>query len=58
VLISYLSLSSFPHLQLESAWCLANIASGTSAQTKEILDNNALPKLLELLESRISMVVE
>jgi hypothetical protein len=43
--------SESPELQLEAAWTLTNIASGSSSETRAVVDADAVRHLVALLRS-------
>lgn len=50
-LISFLDCYDSPQLQLEAAWCMTNIASGSSECTAFIVRSGVIPCFVKLLET-------
>ncbi|CDO93664.1 unnamed protein product [Kluyveromyces dobzhanskii CBS 2104] len=57
-LVQFMSENQPEMLQLEAAWALTNIASGTSEQTRVVVDAGAVPLFIQLLYSNSVEVKE
>ncbi|KAF8080468.1 hypothetical protein N665_0940s0004 [Sinapis alba] len=56
--IEFLNKDESPRLQLEAAWILTNIASGTRKHTKVVVDHGTVPIFIKLLASPDAAVRE
>ena len=57
-LIEFMQKEELPHLQLESAWALTNVASGSTQQTQTIIDKGGISLFVKILYSKHPEVAE
>jgi len=58
ILIQIMQSTTEPHLQLESAWCLANLCSGSSEEASFVVEKGVIPGFIQLLGSPKPDIVE
>jgi importin subunit alpha-6/7 len=57
IIIELMSYAQSKQVQFEATWCIANIAAGTTQQSKILIDGGVVPILLDFIQQNNSGIV-